>query len=214
MDGYSVGSVECGCGEKFHIPRFIALTGGPGAGKTAVLELAKRSFCQHVAILPEAAGIVFGGGFPRHANDPARVAAQVAIYHVQIALEGLVAGERQVGVALCDRGTLDGYAYWPHDEASYFEQTCTTREKEFARYAAVIHLRTPGVDGGYNNQNSLRIETAAEAQAVDERIAQSWSGHPKVVTIASAADFLEKARTALEVVRRELPSCCLRHQLP
>ena len=39
--------------------RRIALTGGPGAGKTAVLELARRLLCEHVHILPEAPGIVF-----------------------------------------------------------------------------------------------------------------------------------------------------------
>ena len=39
--------------------------GRPGAGKTAVLELIQRSFCGHVRVLPESAGILFGGGFPR-----------------------------------------------------------------------------------------------------------------------------------------------------
>jgi hypothetical protein len=48
----------------FHDARLVAVTGGPGAGKTAVLELAARSLCEHVAILLEAATIVFGGGFP------------------------------------------------------------------------------------------------------------------------------------------------------
>ncbi|MBL0889768.1 MAG: hypothetical protein IBJ19_04065 [Gemmatimonadaceae bacterium] len=38
----------------------MVLTGGPGAGKSAVLELARLFFCDHVRRLPEAAGIVFG----------------------------------------------------------------------------------------------------------------------------------------------------------
>ena len=66
------------------------LTGGPGAGKTAVLELALRSLCKHVAVLPEAAAIVFGGGFPRRTSVPARKAAQRAIFHVQRESERLV----------------------------------------------------------------------------------------------------------------------------
>lgn len=61
-----VGSSPCNCRLPFHDARLVVVTGGPGAGKTAVLELAARSFCEHVAILPEAATIVFGGGFPRH----------------------------------------------------------------------------------------------------------------------------------------------------
>jgi hypothetical protein len=34
-----------------------------------VLEMVRTSLCQHVHVLPEAASIVFGGGFPRH-DDP------------------------------------------------------------------------------------------------------------------------------------------------
>lgn len=50
----------CDCGDR-HVPRRVVLTGGPGAGKTAVLELIRLFFCEHVKTLPEAAGIVFGG---------------------------------------------------------------------------------------------------------------------------------------------------------
>ncbi len=51
----------CACRQR-HDMRRIVLTGGPGAGKTAVLELVRQEFCAHVTVLPEAAGIVFGGG--------------------------------------------------------------------------------------------------------------------------------------------------------
>lgn len=61
----------------------MASAGGPGAGKTALLELIRQSFCSHVKILPEAAGIVFGGGFPRESEPTCRRAAQRAIFHVQ-----------------------------------------------------------------------------------------------------------------------------------
>ncbi len=113
------GSFPCRCALTRHPARLMALTGGPGAGKTAVLELAARSFCRHVAVLPEAASIVFGGGFPRHDTEPGRKAAQRAIYRVQWEVERLVVEEGEVAVALCDRGTVDGGAYWPtHRKAS------------------------------------------------------------------------------------------------
>lgn len=57
----------CACTARHNRLR-VVLTGGPGAGKTAVLELIRQSLCTHVKILPEAAGIVFGGGFPRDTN--------------------------------------------------------------------------------------------------------------------------------------------------
>jgi len=70
--------IDCGCRER-HEARRIVLTGGPGAGKTAVLALVKQSLCQHLRVLPEAAGILFGGGFPRSDGLDARRAAQRAI---------------------------------------------------------------------------------------------------------------------------------------
>jgi hypothetical protein len=37
-----------------HTPRRVVITGGPGAGKTAVLALTRQPFCEHVKVLPEA----------------------------------------------------------------------------------------------------------------------------------------------------------------
>lgn len=213
MNGYSVGSQVCGCKEPFHVPKLIAVTGGPGAGKTAVLELARRAFCEHVAILPESAGIVFGGGFPRHDTEACRVGSQLAIFHVQRSLERVVVEERIVGVALCDRGTLDGLAYWPKSAVELFEEVGSSIEREYERYAAVIHLRAPSLGHGYNHQNRLRIESADQARVIDQRIAEVWSGHPYVVTIGCEDTFEAKAHRALEVVRDALPACCRQHQI-
>jgi len=113
MLGLPTGAVDCQCSLVDHEPKRIAITGGPGAGKTAILEMAKQMFCEHVAILPEAAGIVFGGGFPRNSSESARRAAQGAIYHVQRMVEQLAEDEGAVAVALCDRGTVDGARYYP-----------------------------------------------------------------------------------------------------
>jgi predicted ATPase len=209
-----VGSAACHCKLERHPVQFVVLTGGPGAGKTAVLEMACRYFCRHVGILPEAASIVFGGGFPRHSTEPGRLAAQRAIYHVQREVERLVAEEGQVAIALCDRGTLDSLAYWPGPPDAYWEQFGTTMEDELARYAAVIHMKTPLADNGYNHQNALRIESATEAERLDQLIASAWSKHPRRFTVPSMSDFLDKAAMALMLTRAELPPCCHEHPLP
>ncbi len=73
---------ECTC-TRSHRSRRIVVTGGPGAGKTAVLELIGRAMCHHVHVLPESASIVFGGGFPREAREAVLRPAQRAIYYVQ-----------------------------------------------------------------------------------------------------------------------------------
>jgi predicted ATPase len=197
----------CRCKEATHDARLVVVTGGPGAGKTALLELVRGHFCAHVAVLPEAAGIVFGGGFPRRATDLGRRAGQRAILHVQREMEGLVKAEQRAALVLCDRGTLDGLAYWPGPPDELLEAIASSRESELSRYAAVLHLRTPPLSS-YNHRNPLRTESAAEAAAIDERIAAAWRGHPRLHQVDHAPRFLQKVARALELIRQEIPSCC------
>ena len=201
-------TIDCRCTAP-HDAKRIVFTGGPGAGKTAVLALVQQSLCKHLRVLPEAAGIVFGGGFPRKDGPDTRRAAQRAIYFVQRELEATVAGA-DVGIALCDRGTVDGGAYWP-GPGELWDAVGTTLEAELARYAAVIHLRTPAAETGYDHSNPLRIESAVEAHAIDERIAAAWARHPRRFEILPTNEFLAKAARAVEILRDELPECCRRH---
>jgi len=204
--------IPCECKEP-HERRRIVLTGGPGAGKTAVLELVRQYFCRHVDVLPESASILFGGGFRRGATAPGKAAAQRAIFHVQLELETVAELEGNAAITLCDRGTVDGSAYWP-GPGDFWASLGTTRERELQRYDAVIHLRPPPPGGGYDRSNPVRIESAAEAALVDQRIEAAWAGHPRVFVVASAADFLAKAHRALEVLRGEMPECCRHHLVP
>lgn len=199
---------ECEC-QRRHLRRKIVLTGGPGAGKTAVLELLRHSLCQHVVVLPESAGIVFGGGFPRRDAAGVKRAAQRAIYYVQRELEA-VAEADGAGIVLCDRGVVDGAAYWPGPE-DFWSSVDTTRDEALARYDAVIHMRVPAGDNGYGHQNPLRIESASQAREIDERIARAWEGHRRRYVIDAAADFITKAEHALAILQQELPDCCRRH---
>ena len=139
---------SCECREPRH-RRCVVLTGEPGAGKTTVLELIRASFCTHVKVLPEAAGVIFGGGFPRVADAESRRAAQRA-----------------------------------------------------------------APDIGYNWQNSLRTETAAQASEIDDRILHAWEQHPRRFTIEASSEFLDKAARAIEILRGEMPECCKQHVVP
>ncbi len=204
--------MNCECTKLLHDCKLVVLTGGPGAGKTAVLEIARRSLCEHISILPEAASIVFGGGFPRLKSDGSLRAAQEVIFHVQRGLEKVVVGEKHSAVALCDRGTIDGLAYWPGEEDEFWKLTRTTHEEELARYAAVIHLRSPSRAQGYNHSNPVRIESDVEAQTVDEKLLHVWSDHPKHYIIESTDDFLTKATKAIEIIQSLLPDCCKTHE--
>ena len=198
----------CDCRER-HVRRRVVLTGGPGAGKTAVLELIRLFFCEHVKTLPEAAGIVFGGRFPRSDQPPLRRAAQRAIYHIQRELE-TVADADEAAVVLCDRGTVDCSAYWI-GEGDLFSAVGTTAALELARYDAVIHLRSPTSPHAYNRDNPLRLESIEEAAAIDARIAIQWSVHPRRFVVEPTEDFLHKAAQAMALLRNEVPECCRHH---
>lgn len=208
MTGLRTGTQTCRCERVTHETKLVAITGGPGAGKTAVLEMASRLFCSHVGILPESAGVVFGGGFPRNSSEVAVKAAQRAIFYVQRELETLVLQESALAVALCDRGTVDGLAYWPGAPEAYWAEVGTSIEAQLERYAAVIHLEVPSPDHGYNHENVLRIESAIEAKQIDDRIVEAWAGHPKRFVVKSTPDFFDKAFRCLELIRAQLSPCC------
>jgi predicted ATPase len=204
--------IRCDCATS-HSRRRIALTGGPGAGKTALLEMVRQTFCAHVRILPEAAGIVFGGGFPRESDVGCQRAAQRAIYHVQRELES--AGEaHDAAIVLCDRGTVDGWAYWPPAGEDFFAAVGTTAQRELARYDAVLHLRTPAAVDGYNHDNPLRTESAEAAARIDARIATAWKMHPRRFVVDASPTFVVKVERALEWLRNEVPACCRERRQP
>jgi predicted ATPase len=202
---------RCDCRQP-HARRRIVLTGGPGAGKTAVLELVRQHFCEHVRVLGESASIVFGGGFPRPTNDASQRAVQRAIFYVQRELEEAAEADN-AAILLCDRGTVDGAAYWP-GPGELWTEVGTSLAAQLRRYDAVIHLRTPPLRSGYNHLNPLRLESADEASRVDQRLLQIWSTHPRRFIVEATPDFLAKARQVLDIIRNELPDCCRHHAVP
>jgi predicted ATPase len=201
----------CECHEP-HAHKRIVLTGGPGAGKTAVLELVRQHFCEHVHVLREAASVLFGGGFPRAPDGAALKAAQRAIFYVQRELEAAAEAENPA-IVLCDRGTVDSSAYWPGPD-DLWTAVGTTLDEQLRRYDAVIHLRTPALLGGYNHQNPLRLESAEEASLIDQRVFEAWANHPHRFIVEPAPNFLAKAKRVLDILRQELPECCRRHRVP
>jgi predicted ATPase len=199
-------TVPCPC-TRVHTPRRVVITGGPGAGKTALLELVRQSTCHHVRILAESAGVVFGGGFPREDDPVCRQSAQRAIYHVQCELE-VIADTHRPAIVLCDRGTVDGVAYWPGPPAGFWSSLGTEARLELARYDAVIHLRTPPPGEGYDHSNPLRTESPSAAAEVDARILEAWADHPRRFVVEPSHRFLDKAARAIEILHAELPACC------
>jgi len=179
----------------------IVLTGGPGGGKTTAADLFRREIGERVVIVPEAATILFQGGFPRSHEPHARRCAQVAIFHVQRHLEDVQAALFPGRTLLCDRGTVDGAVYWPGQPHDYFNAVGTTLEAEMARYDAVIFFETAACGGvSIEGGNPIRNETMAQAVKLDAQLRAIWSRHPRFILVPHNPSFFKKISFGLAVL--------------
>lgn len=179
----------------------IVLTGGPSGGKTTMALSITKSFSRRVTMIPEAASILFGGGFSRRSFPEAIKLQQQAIYAVQIAHEGIFEIENvNQNLLICDRGTLDGLAYWPEmREDGFFEAVESTMDQELKRYDWVIHLDTAGAES-YDKDNVVRIENHKEADLINQKIKKCWAGHPRRFIIPSTESFFKKVSAVISIV--------------
>lgn len=176
-------------------PPWIVLTGGPGGGKTAVLDAVRARLGDRLAYVPEAATIVFGGGFPRPTCDHELRCAQLAIYRVQEQLESLA--EASGRPTLLDRSLVDGSAYWPAGREGLLAEVGAPLDAVLLRYDLVLHLEVPRAELGYDRTNPVRTEDAGEASRIDRRIVASWEGHPNLVLVPSTPRFETKLEDCL-----------------
>ncbi len=178
----------------------IAVTGGPSGGKTTLIETLKKEFGKEITVVPEAASILYGGGFPRKKSTFSRIATQRAIYFTQRELEAVAVEEAANSMIVFDRGSLDSIAYWPNDEDDFFKNISSDKISELARYDWVIHLDTAASEN-YDSSNPIRTETHVEALLLNEKIKLAWNGHPRRVVINSNGDFLAKITKSIQVIK-------------
>lgn len=187
--------------------RRIVVTGGPGGGKTTAVDFFRREIGESVVIVPEAATILFSGGFPRTCETEARRSAQEAIFHVQRRLEDAQSACYPDRLLLCDRGTVDGAAYWPGSQEEFFEVQGTTLEHELSRYDAVIFFESAAVGGmGIEGGNPTRVESMEEAVALDAKLRKIWSQHSNFTVVEHNASFFRKIGRGLEVLSEAMKS--------
>lgn len=179
----------------------IVLTGGPGGGKTTAADMFRREVGERVIVVPESATMLFSGGFPRSDELEARRAVQRAIFHVQRNLEDLQSARFPGRALLCDRGTVDGGAYWPDSPDQFFVDVDTTLEAELARYDAVLFFETAAV-GNFSIEtgNPERIESNQQAIALDGELRKLWQRHPNFVLIHHNHSFMAKIFEGLHVL--------------
>ena len=191
-------------------PYTIALTGGPCAGKTTLLErlrAANTIMGRQVLFVPEAAtmlvhrGLVIG-------QDVVHFQTETMRLQLQLESEAWEQAGKQNAPCLvvCDRGTLDGAGYCTREEfeaiAAGFGQNRSTLA---ARYDLVVHLASTAVDNpsAYTLENNhARHETLEQAVKQEHRTLQAWAGHPNRAIVSSATSFEEKISQAIHVIER------------
>jgi len=176
-----------------HNKKRIVLTGGPGGGKTTALDLIRREFSGQIASVPEAATMLFNGGIARTTVPQEIISQQIAIFNLQKNLENIQRTMHPDCLILCDRGSLDGLAYWPGPEEDFFNKINSTFQYEIERYDAVIFFETAAKAGQkIKSNNPIRNESEKKAIELDEKLQKIWSRHPNFNFVGSSESFIRK----------------------
>ena len=175
----------------------IVLTGGPGSGKTVIVDRIARRHPDAILAVPEAATQIYTQLQTRwdKLDLNGRRDAQRRMYRLQVEQETrFAAGMRDDQILLLDRGTIDGAAYWPDGPDDFWRDVHTTHAAELSRYDAVILLETAATLGLYDGDasNFCRFEDPAAAVQSGEALKQLWAGHPHLHFVAAYEKLDEK----------------------
>ncbi len=171
----------------------VVVTGGPGGGKTTALDLFRTELNEQIVVVPEAATLLFSGGVPRSENEQCLKMVQKTIFQLQKNLEDIHKIQYPNRLLVCDRGSLDGLAYWPNSESDFFKQVHSTFESELERYDAVIFFESAAASGkDISSNNPTRHESLEQAEKLDKKLQRIWSKHPHFYFVGSSESFVRK----------------------
>lgn len=105
-------------------------------------------------------------------------------------------------ILLCDRGTIDGAAYWPEHRGDFFRHMRTSIDRELSRYDAVVFFESAAVSGlSIEGGNPVRTESLEEARQLDRSLHRLWCRHPRFVFVPHDPSFIHKTMAALGVMQ-------------
>jgi hypothetical protein len=187
--------------------RVVVLTGGPGGGKTTLIEELRRDDAERKRwrFVPEAAPMLFAAGM-----KPTERSFEVAVVQLQMELEaGGLRSAPDEAIVVCHRGTLDALAYWRHQgwpAEEFFTAVGSSEAELLARYGAVLQLDTTARDAIRHYRrwpDAHRIETATGARVIDELCAAAWQAHPRYARISNVGiGWPEKSDAARRLLDR------------
>ena len=203
----------------------IAITGGPGAGKTSCFEFLKQNKDKFIKqgfiplFVPEAATYLLENELTAR-NDI--ISFQTDITKFQINKENEMINKytkypkdeslpnnnvksppsKQNYIMFCDRGIMDGKAFLGKELFDKVLNNVNIKEDEiFPRYDYVIHLISPARECPENytlKTNKNRTENLKEAGEIDIKTEYVWEEHPGYVQITNASGVPGKYKDVLD----------------
>lgn len=176
----------------------IAITGGPCAGKTELIDSIRHTKIgtHKIVALPESATILRNAGI----WDNNLIKFQTSVLKFQMMIEDLA--DIEDTIQICDRGCLDGIAY-TNDFDIVMRNVGVDLDQLMQRYDVVIHLQTAAANDFFTAENNTaRIETTPkEALDADKRCQEAWNKHPRFFFI-DGSTVEEKINKAVWTISR------------
>ncbi|MCR5663686.1 MAG: AAA family ATPase [Oscillospiraceae bacterium] len=190
----------------------IVITGGPSGGKTTAMSWIQNAFTRlgyTVLFVPETATeLITGGVAPWTCGtnlDFQKCQMRLQLEKERIFEEAARSMKADKLLLVCDRGALDNKSYMNDEEFAAVQEYVHCSEAEMlAGYDAVFHLVTAakGAEEFYTfANNAARYETVSQAVALDDRLIEAWSAHPRHTIIDNSVELREKLKRLIAAIR-------------
>lgn len=197
------------------LKRFV-ITGGPGAGKSTLIETFRQEFADTIQCVPEIPTLLITQlGLTPDTREGQYVFTKEfghTLYHVQVLLEKLsenVARRTGKTALLLDKSRLDTLVHFLCNGGSTedYEKTFnTTLLDEYNAYDLVLFLGIPREDVYENirNNNAARGVSYRDAKKTAEVYYSVWQNHPHFVFIPNESDWTKVVESADRIIRQVL----------
>ncbi len=192
----------------------IALTGGPSAGKTTIIEEIKRYVKKHtnynLIVIPETATELSDNLIrpqdAKRAIDFQGSVLERQVFKEQEANNIIKYNEKENNLILCDRGVMDNWAYLnSHEEFDYLLDKHGLDEINILDdYDLVIYLESTSCYDNLNYEtesNEARYEAKEEASVLDKKTLLCWCGHRNLKIVKAKENFTDKKNEVIDILK-------------